>query len=131
MYRADGWLPKKKDRIVKAELDIKNQVLADKRRTLLKFLKDKRTNGQLEEASLIHTIKEHEIMSSHEMDALSPIYPRYQDGQPLILQLDGEKFSNEIIFENESEVNYDTRKTVLHKTPKVHGPNKSITNFKQ
>ena len=85
VYRAEGWLPKKKDRIVRAELDIKNQVLADKRRTLLKFLKDKRTNGQLEEASLIHTIKEHEITSSNEMDVLSPIYPRYQDGQPLIL----------------------------------------------
>ena len=70
-------------------------------------------------------------MSSHEMDQLSPIYPRYQDGQPLILQLDGEKFSNEIIFENESEVNFDSRKTVLHKTPKVEGPNKTAINFKQ
>ena len=43
LYRIEGWLPKKKDRIMRGELDLKNQVLADKRRTLLKFLKDKRT----------------------------------------------------------------------------------------
>ena len=43
IYKAEGWLPKRKDRILRGELDIKNQVLADKRRSLLKILKEKRT----------------------------------------------------------------------------------------
>ena len=43
IYKAEGWLPKRKDRLLRGELDIKNQVLADKRKSLLKILKDKRT----------------------------------------------------------------------------------------
>ena len=76
MYRAEGWEPKKKDRIVHAELDIKNQVLADKRRTLLKFLKDKRTVDQMEEASLIYAIKEHSNMSTLEIEDMVQTHPR-------------------------------------------------------
>ena len=54
-------------------------MLADKRRTLLKFLKDKRTVGQMEEASMIHAMKENSVMSSMDVDDLSPIQPRYME----------------------------------------------------
>ena len=54
-------------------------MLADKRRTLLKFLKDKRTIGQMEEASMIHAMKENSVMSSMEVDDLAPILPRYME----------------------------------------------------
>ena len=74
---AEGWLPKKKDRIVHEELDIKNQVLADKRKTLLKFLMDKRTVDQIEEASIIYAVKEHSNMSTLEIEDMPLAYPAF------------------------------------------------------
>ena len=50
IYKAGDWGPKKKESLLRAELDIKNQVLADKRRTLMQILKEKRTDDQILEA---------------------------------------------------------------------------------
>ena len=77
LYMAEGWLPKKKDRIVHEVLDIKNQVLADKRKTLLRFLKDKRTVDQIEEASIMYAIKEHSNMSTLEVEDMPQSHPGF------------------------------------------------------
>ena len=50
IYKAGDWRPKKKESLIRGELDIKNQVLADKRRTLMQILKEKRTDDQILEA---------------------------------------------------------------------------------
>ena len=102
-------------------------MLADKRRTLLKLLKDKRTVGQMEEASLIHAMKENSVMSSMDVDDLSPIQPRYMESLGAGWHQDSGRPSNTIIFEEGSEGNYSSRRTNPYQPPKSGASNKLKT----